>query len=254
MKILISCSPLLLVFLLASCSVKKRTHLKGYYVDWNVSRSSKKTDPDKNQLPEKKKETVSRVETIHPGDVFASAGNDKNELLIKSPTISFFPPDSCADMIYFTDGTEIPAKVIEVDESQVKYNTCDQNAGKIVTTAQKKVLMIRYADGSVKGFQNYSKAARSERKMHGSALYSFGYGILAILSLVGAAFVPALLVTLIPAVILAIRAGHRARRDIITEPKRYKGKGLATVGLILGYFALAAIVVAGVALIIVITA
>jgi len=61
---------------------------------------------------------------------------------------------SAQDIIYKTDGTEINAKVIEIDESTIKYKNFDQQEGPIRSISKSTVFLIKYKEGTVEKFVN----------------------------------------------------------------------------------------------------
>ena len=61
------------------------------------------------------------------------------------------------DIIYKTDGTEIKAKVIEIDENVVKYKNFDQLDGPLRSIGKIQVFLIIYANGQREKFETPKK-------------------------------------------------------------------------------------------------
>jgi hypothetical protein len=56
------------------------------------------------------------------------------------------------DIIYKTDGSEIKTKIIEIDETYIKYKNFEQIEGPIRNILKSQVFMIRYQDGIIEKF------------------------------------------------------------------------------------------------------
>ena len=144
MKKLFFLFPLLIVFLMTSCSIQKRHYMNGYSIQWN-----KKVNTNKNTAPEK--ETTDN-EKIISNDISASAGNDITPIIIEKPTafLSIEKPiaasDSC-DIILLKDKSVIHGKVTEINASSVKYKDCDDARGIIRTISKDNIAGITYSNG-----------------------------------------------------------------------------------------------------------
>lgn len=71
------------------------------------------------------------------------AVNVENQLLISKP---IFQQD--CDLIIFTDGTEVQAKVLEVGSIEIKYKECSNLEGPTFSKYKTEVFMIKYANGT----------------------------------------------------------------------------------------------------------
>ena len=235
---------LLLALIMVSCSVKKRSFRKGYYIDWVISKKAKTNNADiAPELVNYKKDRLSSNVSESPSsEIFASA--DKSQILISEIKTNVLPEDSCNDMIYYHNGSEIQAKVIEIADYEVKYKKCGNLDGPVYTIQTKDVLMIKYANGSVKNFIDpFAVMATQERKVPGVAKVALICAIGALLSFLLSSLVPAYLLTGIGALIFGIIAGNKARKKIKTDPTKYKGLGIANAALIICYGIIAIIVV-----------
>ncbi len=60
------------------------------------------------------------------------------------------------DIIYKTDGIEIKSKVIELEQSVIKYKNFDQQDGPIRNIPKSQVFMIKFQDGTIEKFTTIS--------------------------------------------------------------------------------------------------
>ena len=144
MKKLFFLIPLLIVFLMTSCSIQKRHYMNGYSIQWNKNKNA-----NKNTAPEKE---TTDIEKIISNDISASAGNDITPIIIEKPTalLSIEKPiaasDSC-DIIRLKDKSVIHGKVTEINASSVKYKDCDDVRGVIRTISKDVIAGITYGNG-----------------------------------------------------------------------------------------------------------
>ena len=64
---------------------------------------------------------------------------------------------SAQDIIYKIDGNEIKAKILEIDQLNIKYRNFDQQQGPIRNIIKSEVFMIKYQDGSIEKFTTMTK-------------------------------------------------------------------------------------------------
>lgn len=66
---------------------------------------------------------------------------------------TFITFTTCAqDIIYKIDGCEIYAKIIEIEQSNIRYKNFEQHEGPIRNISKSQVFMIKYHDGSTEKF------------------------------------------------------------------------------------------------------
>jgi hypothetical protein len=82
------------------------------------------------------------------------------------------------DVIVLKDGTEIEAKILEVNTGAIVYELCDQENGPRRTMLISKVFMIKYKDGYKEVFKNNSQSDKIERQRSGPEKNAFLYGFL----------------------------------------------------------------------------
>ena len=226
----------LTVFMLSNCTISKRLYRNGYTVFHlnNVSVSKKKS------LTKKTKEKVEIVETptVYENNkveepVSVSIGKSiqtekiKFNLNSKQTLI-----DSCGDLIILKDGSEILAKVEEVNSKTVRYKRCNNLDGPEIFVKVENLFMIKYANGTKEIFKkepekqisnasqnsNYISKKNQAREYNAMAIASFACLPLCIL---GIGF------------ILCPIFGIIALIQFKNNSEKYKGKWMAIVGIVL---------------------
>jgi hypothetical protein len=77
------------------------------------------------------------------------------------------------DIIVMRSGEEIQAKILEVNELEVKYKKFDYQDGPTFIVSKSKIFMIKYADGSKDVFSETATAATSKKdSLYGSNIIS----------------------------------------------------------------------------------
>jgi hypothetical protein len=148
---------ILLLFGILSCTVKKRSYTKGFYVDW--AKTQTKTQKAAEPV------TVSKAPiTLKQRHVSLTPFQNENEVQLKKteyPDLSNFTnkksgkklkqtislDETCGDLITFKDGDEVKAKVIEITDNQIKYKRCDNLDGPVISASKSSVFSIKYANG-----------------------------------------------------------------------------------------------------------
>ena len=159
-------------------------------------------------------------------------------------------PPAC-DQIVLRSGDVIEAKVKEVGVNEIRYKKCDRPDGPDYTISKRDVLSIKYPNGEVERFNSatanpsYGTSSGSNRPSYQSpasppsdgprtdpfAIVAIAAGGLAIFTGLGSLLLGA------AAVVFGALSLSRIRK----EPNRFKGKGLAMAGMIIGIVAAAAI-------------
>ena len=158
-------------------------------------------------------------------------------------------PPGC-DQIVLRSGDVVDAKVKEVGVNEIRYKKCDRQDGPDYTISKRDVLSIKYSNGEVERFGTSSAPSNNNssgnRQSYNSptnpqndgprtdpfAIVAISAGGLAIFTGLGSLLLGA------AAVVFGALSLSRIRR----EPGRFKGKGLATAGMIIGIVAAALIV------------
>lgn len=126
-KRVISFTLLIAVFILSSCSIEKRHYRSGYNLTWkkNIKLTEKSNAPS-------------------PGLFTASA--DKDIIILTANDLIINPGDSC-DTIVFKNQMEMKAKVLEINQTEVKYKRCDYPEGPTYSAEKDQVVLIKYKNG-----------------------------------------------------------------------------------------------------------
>ena len=143
-KYLVVCLQILVLIAFNSCSVKKRSYRNGYFVSWHGHRSKAHDVAHKTIT---KQEVVS-IDNKDPERILLSSGSENKIIGLDDKPIAnaIFNDDECNDYITMANGDRIKAKVLEVNENEIKYKRCDNINGPIITTSKKLVTKITYAN------------------------------------------------------------------------------------------------------------
>lgn len=133
---------LISLLFLFSCTVEKRVYNKGYHVSKNqtVKQENKRNNKEvakhanvaiqtnaatKELLVQKQENLTSVISTTYWGKVAT---------------------ENC-DVIYFKDGTEVKARVLEISDKAIQYKKCDTENQVVFSTSIDNILLIKYANG-----------------------------------------------------------------------------------------------------------
>lgn len=246
---------LLCTILLASCSLEKRVYNKGYHVskqqsvkaeNVNIPKENNRKSASINTSEKKQEEFTAAAETEYT----ASASNNKSVINKWLKSIL----NEC-DVIFFKDGTEVKAKVIEISDKAIQYKKCDSENQIVFSTSSDNVLMVIYSNGEKYIPKNESNERQpveaktttnsapqnNSPKIHPLGIVSIsaaflaallgivGFVILLATPYLGGGFAIALAVLLaIAAIVTGIIGLVRTRR------KKYAGAALSIVGLSVG--------------------
>jgi hypothetical protein len=141
------------------------------------------------------------------------------------------------DIIILKTGREILAKVLEIGNAEVKYKMCDNLDGPTFTMVKAEIFMIKYPNGTSTVINEgtpseVKKAADStgisysgERHIPGIIIWGFVFSVLGW-------FVPYVGSIVMLIGMLFCSAGLK---KIKNNPEKYKGKGLAITGYVIGF-------------------
>ena len=236
MKKLLIILPLIILF---SCSVQKRKYQKGFYVSSNKT----KTIAKKDRIASAKKENRSEVLAIKcvplvtdiNNELEASADKKISALAVNKPLINLSKDEPC-DKITFKNGDEISVKILEIAPFDIKYKKCDSPDGPSYIIKKSTVFMITYANGTKEVFKAEPEVKQSNNNNNnnnsGNSNSNKGPSIpeSAVISLIAGICGFAIFIGSIPAICFGIAAIRKINR----EPEKYAGKGMATIGIILG--------------------
>lgn len=215
-----------ILFILVSCSVKKRIYRDGYYIDWATHKK-----PSQQKLSTHKEANsplkLSQVAPDKTELASVSIPDEPNFLLSKKSNPLFILSDSCGDIITFKSGDIINAKVYEINDEKIKYKRCDNLEGPLFVVSKNTVQSVKYINGVIDVIESnasvpvYKETNRlpsnpSNLKTHPMASWS--------LALFIAGFIP--LFIIIPWIISLVMAAN-AIDEMEAEPNMYKGMRMA---------------------------
>lgn len=227
MKKLLLILPLIILF---SCSVQKRKYQKGFYV-------SSKSYTKKEKTVVSKKVDRSEDLALKPGTLVKEFNNeleasaDKKISLLNnnSPLVNLTKDEPC-DKITFKNGDELNVKILEIAPFDIKYKKCDTPDGPSYIIKKSTVFMITYANGTKEVFKAEPEVKPSNNNNNSNNNKGPTIHEAAVISLVTSITGFVLFFGSIPAIIF----GGVALRKINREPQKYSGKGMATLGIVLG--------------------
>ncbi len=222
---ILACISLLMALLFTSCSVSKRSYRKGYHVEWAFSKKKVESNRSSTAAP-----VVAESDPLESEIALASSGSALDVGDIKrSLTLS---SDTCGDKVIFKNGDIITAKVIEITDDKIKYKRCDNIEGPLFVVSKTAVHSIRYVNGVTDIIEppaynnngtpnngqtpgNADNDYKGVQKTHPKAIAAL------LLTITG--FYPLIILGWILGLIFAVKA----QKEIIANPKRYKGLKLA---------------------------
>lgn len=220
-----------ILILSSSCSIEKRKYQTGYHIKWNNNQSltSKKVKTNKIDVkhdsltlndPKKLSAENGSIDTepelIEKDLVTASNDDVIHSLPQKDIAAKYYFSEGC-DNIILANGEEIAAIVTEVGTEEIRYKKCNTPDGPVYMLKRSEVFMIKYQNGT-KDIITPANKETQVKKTEGFGLVSF------IVGMIGG----------LPLGILALIFGVISLTRFKKEPGKYKGKGFAIAGIILG--------------------
>ena len=226
---------LLPILFLFNCSLQKRKYQSGYFLSWNKNNLSIAKNEKQKEFNVQKKE-IKFKDISFEKDITTSANNKITKIFNNTIKNNLAFPDSC-DQIIYKDGTEINAKVTEINTSEIRYKRCDFIDGPTFVEKQNKVFMIKYSNGESEMF----KTEKADEYNNGKIIYDsqkindkdketnpFSKASL-ICSILG------VYPLIILGSILGLIFGAIAKNEIKSEPNKYnkKSENFAVAGVII---------------------
>ena len=226
---------LLPILTLFNCSLQKRKYQSGYFLSWNKNNLSIAKNEKQKGFNVQKKE-IKFKDISFEKDITASANNKVTKIFNNSITNNVAFPDSCDEIIY-KDGTEIKAKITEINTSEIRYKRCDFIDGPTFVEKQNKVFMIKYSNGKSEMFktekavennngkiiQDSQKINDKDKKTNTFSIASFIFSILGLnpIFILGWS--------------LGLIFGALAKKEIKSEPNKYnkKSENFAKAGVVI---------------------
>jgi len=235
---------LLPILTLFSCSLQKRKYQSGYFLSWNKNNLSIAKNQKQKQFNVQKNE-IKFNEISFKKDITTSANNKITRIFNNTIKNNLAVPDSC-DKIIHKDGTEIMAKITEINTSEIRYKRCDFIDGPTFVEKQNKVFMIKYANGKSEMFKtekavenNNGKTIQDSQKINDKDKNTNPFSTLSLVfSILG--FYPLIIL----GSILGLIFGAIAKNEIKSEPNKYnkKSENFARAGVIISAIGLILIV------------
>jgi len=177
--------------------------------------------------------TIAQPATTIPAAprVYASAKKTEVPALVLKRVI--LPPDSCGDLITFMDGEELRVKIEEISPDYVAYRRCDYLTGPLIKTKPSNIFRIKYVNGMLRVFEHKETVSQVPQYQAPTQKKTNGWAV--------ASFVSSLLFVLFVPPFAAVIMGIVALVQFENHPEKYKGRGFAVAGLIIGVIGVALI-------------
>lgn len=231
--ILLSCLILVILLSLFSCDVQKRLYRKGYYFDkWNKKTKSFVGITERTESSvlspialKEKSDAINDVVLVAENKNKGNTTTINKEKVIKHFNIQ--KPDSCGDKIVLKSGDEYRVKIIEINDSEIKYKRCDFLDGPLYTIHKSKVYLIQYSNGIIEHIlyesDKIEKKATDSNTINNSnnnlvKNYPNDYWLTIILFLIGWLGGAGIITWY-----MALFYARKARRIIQSNPSVYKG-------------------------------
>ena len=235
---------LLPILTLFNCSLQKRKYQSGYFLSWNKNNLSIAKNEKQKGFNVQKNE-IKFNEISFEKDITTSANNKITKIFNNTIKNNLAVPDSC-DKIIYKDGTEIMAKITEINTSEIRYKRCDFIDGPTFVEKQNKVFMIKYSNGKSEMFKTEKadeyyngKIIQDSQKINDKDKNTNPFSTLSLVfSILG--FYPLIIL----GSILGLIFGAIAKNEIKSEPNKYnkKSENFARAGVIISAIGLILIV------------
>ena len=159
---------LMLSLFLNSCTIEKRVHRPGYFIEWHVfNKNTTETHKPKEKKQHLKQDqqdaAINEIKedvVVNETPIGTETSTSKQKSNVTSP-IALNPQieksksqkrflvsvEEC-DIIYFKNGKEVMGKVLEIGETQLKYKACENLDGPVIVLNKSEIYLIRYPNGS----------------------------------------------------------------------------------------------------------
>ena len=228
---------LLPILTLFSCSLQKRKYQSGYFLSWNKNNLSIAKNEKQKGFNVQKNE-IKFNDISFEKDITTSANNKITKIFNNTIKNNLALPDSC-DQIIYKDGTEIKAKITEINTSEIRYKRCDFIDGPTFVEKQNKVFMIKYANGKSEMFKtekaveyNNGKIIQDSQKINDKDKKTNPFSIASLVFSILGGFPLAILGLSILGLIFGAIANKQIKKD--SNKYNQNSKGLAKLGVIIG--------------------
>lgn len=129
------------------------------------------------------------------------------------------PQGNCDDIIVLKNGEKVKCKLVEIGTKEIKYKRCGNLDGSTTAIAKSVVLTLEYANGTKEVINTATIIEKSEQKTHSLAIWALALSLIS------------------PPVSIVL--GIIATQKINKDTKKYKGKWMAILGIVIGVVAIA---------------
>jgi hypothetical protein len=141
---------LCLLLFISSCSLQKRHYQRGYHIVLNKNKKNQKESIVNSLKQSDEPISQNDIEKREPEKVI-TASNDKTQFIDLSKHHIVFNKkrlsENCDDIV-LKNGEEIRVKVLEINQTEIKYKRCDNLEGPIFTIDKSSVFFVKYSNGT----------------------------------------------------------------------------------------------------------
>jgi len=134
---------LIIGIIFSSCSMQKRVYSKGFYTHKITALKKKEIITDNLKLKVEDSKLKSNTEEL-------TASNSTSIIL-------YFKPTDACDTIILKNGAKLPVSIKDANSTDIKYRTCPNNNGLILTIKKADVSSINYGNGRREVFEEEHK-------------------------------------------------------------------------------------------------
>lgn len=225
---------IVLLILVSSCSVEKRNYRKGYYIDWvwQKNKNSKAVEQKNKTANQQNNITFTEEEKVN-----ASTQTTPEFFPLKKKTL-LIAKDTCGDVMLLKRGEEMKVKVLEIDETKIKYKRCDNLKGPTYEIEKQKVALITFSNGvkeiieapTISQQQEYYEPKKTQQTNYTRTTPDIAkYAV--ILAVIG--------IFVFPATIVALILANKAEKMILAEPNKYEGMDVVDGAKLICYVTIA---------------
>ena len=244
----------LLVGLSSSCKIEKRVHRPGYHVEWHKKPKSVQKPVAEEAQTEKAELTKAQhreqpssqneenlTTDVSGFDASVEVQNSISEMRSEAEALvrAVLQPQLVAcETILLVDGSRISAKILEINDNDIKYKRCDYQDGPTITIHVNRVDRVIYPNGVEDLFMGSSTGPHARARDVPRTGGTEPLGVISMSLAIVGIFFAGIILGLVALILAAISFGKFAR-----EPER-TGRGFAIAGMIIGILAIVGAIIA----------
>lgn len=235
----------------SSCTIEKRLHRPGFHVEWKKAPSHKHVEEPtlaqhKSVADESVPANILNEEVVSASpvsnDVFASTEDVESEIIaslneraevVWTNNTANLDQEEC-ETLMMTDGRKIVVKVLEINQTEIKYRKCNFEDGPVIVVNKTDVDQIVYANGAVDIISGYSNPPANQQSATGGAPKRLE--VLGLLSMIFG--ITGLFIFGIPFGLAAVILGFSSLGKFTSRPDEFMGRGFMIAGIIIGFVAI----------------